>query len=532
VVDRQATPAPGRGSHDLAHWIRVFEAQVDYIHRTLRGLGANRSDIDDLVQEVLLVMWRRRASYDAQRPLRPWIAGIAFRAVQEQRRRTARELLVDAPDMLADVPSTDEQMEAAQTRQLVYEALSRVPERQRIVLVMHEIDGQPIRDIAHALGIPRFTLYSRLQGGLKAFAREMRREQVVAALAPEFRLLTHRALLAVQGDCPGMSPEQRRRTLRGLVLLADRPRPDRSWRASSSQWLSLAAGAAVMAGAALLAIVGPVFRERSSGGGGREGVFALGREPNSVLTGPAFRAAARAPSPPRLEVVARPPTPFHGLVGHWRFDDHRGSATARDVSGEGNDCMLRRMDPETAWNRGAISGGVKLTGKGWLECPTTGALTKLSQEITITAWVTRGTVIQNYRALVARQLDVGRQDEFMFGFANGQLLFASHVWKGRLMRPLPPGLERWFHVAVTRRQDGLVVLFVNGTEIGRGQTRPGRLPGAGNPLIVGAAVNGWDPTRTEARFDGAIDDLAIYDRALAPAEIEALVAGRGSLSLL
>ena len=154
---------------------------------------------------------------------------------------------------------------------------------------------------------------------------------------------------------------------------------------------------------------------------------------------------------------------------------------------------------------------MKLTGKGWLECPATGALTELSQEITVAAWVTRGTVIQNYRALVTRQLDVGRQDEFMFGFANGQLLFASHVWKGRLMRPLPPGLERWFHVAVTRRQDGLVVLFVNGTEIGRGQTRPGRLPGAGNPLIIGAAVNGWDPTRTEARFDGAIDDLAIHD---------------------
>ena len=511
----------------------MFEAQIDYIHRTLRGLGANRSDIDDLVQEVLLAMWRRRASYDAQRPLRPWIAGIAFRAVQEQRRRTSRELLVDAPDMLADVPSTDEQMEAAQTRQLVYEALSRVPERQRIVLVMHEIDGQPIRDIAQALGIPRFTLYSRLQGGLKAFAREMRREQVVAALAPEFRLLTPRALLAVQRDGPGMPPEQRRRTLRGLVLLlADRPRPDRSWRASPSRWLSLAAGAAVMAGAALLAITGPVFRERSPGGGGRELMFALGREPGSVPIGPAFRAAAREPSPPRLEVVARPPTPSHGLVGHWRFDDDRGSATARDVSGEGNDCLLRRLDPETAWNRGAASGGVKLTGKGWLECPATGALTELSQEITIAAWVTRGTVIQNYRALVARQLDVGRQDEFMFGFANGQLLFASHVWKGRLMRPLPPGLERWFHVAVTRRQDGLVVLFVNGTEIGRGQTRPGRLPGAGNPLIIGAAVNGWDPTRTEARFDGAIDDLAIYDRALAPAEIEALVAGRGSLSLL
>ena len=358
----------------------------------------------------------------------------------------------------------------------------------------------------------------------------MRREQVVAALAPEFRLLTPRALLAVQRDGPGMPPEQRRRTLRGLVLLlGDRPRPDRSWRATPSRWL--AAGAAVMAGAALLAITGPAFQERLSGGG-RERIFALDREPGSVPTGPAFRSAARASSPPRLEVVPRPPTPAHGLVGHWRFDDHRGSASARDVSGEGNDCLLRRMDPETAWNRGAISGGVKLTGKGWLECPATGALTELSQEITIAAWVTRGTVIQNYRALVAKQLDVGRQDEFMFGFANGQLLFASHVWKGRLMRPLPPGLERWFHVAVTRRQDGLVVLFVNGTELGRGRTRPGRLPGAGNPLIIGAAVNGWDPTRTEARFDGAIDDLAIDDRALAPAEIEALVAGRGSLSLL
>jgi prepilin-type processing-associated H-X9-DG protein len=114
----------------------------------------------------------------------------------------------------------------------------------------------------------------------------------------------------------------------------------------------------------------------------------------------------------------------------------------------------------------------------------------------------------------------------MFGFANGRLMFSSHSWRGQLMFDLPPALPRWFHVGVTRHPDGTTILFVDGVELGRGMTRRGRLGRGANPLIIGAATNGPDLSRTHARFDGRIDEVLIYDRALSAAEMEALAARR------
>src|SRR5256885_17229573 len=96
-------------------------------------------------------MWRRRASYDPQRPLRPWIAGIAFRVKQQHRRRGARELLRGFVDQTDQAPLPDERLEAASIKAVVLSALARLPERQRTGLVLHDVDGLPMRQISEGL---------------------------------------------------------------------------------------------------------------------------------------------------------------------------------------------------------------------------------------------------------------------------------------------------------------------------------------------------------------------------------------------
>jgi hypothetical protein len=81
-------------------------------------------------------------------------------------------------------------------------------------------------------------------------------------------------------------------------------------------------------------------------------------------------------------------------------------------------------------------------------------------------------------------------------------------------------------VAVARHADGTAILYANGVELGRGHTQPGSLPRDGNPLIIGAAVNGPDPGLTESRFDGLVGEVLVYDRALPPSQIAALAAGQ------
>jgi RNA polymerase sigma-70 factor, ECF subfamily len=152
----------------------AFQAEFDYLCRTLRRLGVPAHDLEDEVHEVFLVLSRKWGEYDASRPLRPYLFGIALRLVAGRRRRARRDVSRSAEDISDGGPQPDEALEAAYARELVLRALDRVPLPRRAVLVMHDIDEMPMRTIAEALSLPLFTGYSRLRKARKEFERAVK----------------------------------------------------------------------------------------------------------------------------------------------------------------------------------------------------------------------------------------------------------------------------------------------------------------------------------------------------------------------
>lgn len=151
--------------------LRAFESEFDYLTRTLRRLGVSPADLEDLAHEVFLVLYRGWEKYDPERPLRPYLFGIAFRVASNHLRRRRREHPHASIDMLSDLsPGPEQALEAEQNRRLVLEALEKVPLSRRAVLIMHDIDCLPMNEIAASLSIYRFTGYSRLRKARKEFA--------------------------------------------------------------------------------------------------------------------------------------------------------------------------------------------------------------------------------------------------------------------------------------------------------------------------------------------------------------------------
>jgi RNA polymerase sigma-70 factor (ECF subfamily) len=66
---------------------------------------------------------------------------------------------------------------AQQQRQLLARALAALDLDKRAVLVMHDVDGHPMPEIAEALSIPLNTAYSRLRLAREQFAIAVRRMQ-------------------------------------------------------------------------------------------------------------------------------------------------------------------------------------------------------------------------------------------------------------------------------------------------------------------------------------------------------------------
>ena len=105
-----------------------------------------------------------------------------WNVVGQSRRRGAgaanvRHICVDLQDAEAAAEVPDERVDhersllANEARDIVYEALDELPLERRALLVMHDLEGQPVPAIAQAMGAPLNTTYSRLRLARDQFAR-------------------------------------------------------------------------------------------------------------------------------------------------------------------------------------------------------------------------------------------------------------------------------------------------------------------------------------------------------------------------
>jgi RNA polymerase sigma-70 factor (ECF subfamily) len=161
----------------------LFEAEFAYVFHTLRRLGVREADLEDVTHDVFITIHRLLPEYDPSRPLRPWLFGVAFRVASDYRRlaRHEREIPEEPRREPVDsAPLADEQLAAEQARRLVIDALSELELDRRAVLILHDIDGHAMSQIAQALSIPLNTAYSRLRLGreqLKAAVERARRRR-------------------------------------------------------------------------------------------------------------------------------------------------------------------------------------------------------------------------------------------------------------------------------------------------------------------------------------------------------------------
>jgi RNA polymerase sigma-70 factor, ECF subfamily len=157
-------------------FLEIYEQQFDYVWRLLRRFGARVRDQEDLAHDVFVAVHRSLARYDRDRPIRPWLFGVAFRVVSDYRKKASfeREIPVDE-HLTASTPAVAlDRLEAAERQALVAEGLARIPLDQRAVFVMHELEGESVPDIARALGINHNTCYSRLRLARDRFTKVVR----------------------------------------------------------------------------------------------------------------------------------------------------------------------------------------------------------------------------------------------------------------------------------------------------------------------------------------------------------------------
>jgi RNA polymerase sigma-70 factor (ECF subfamily) len=144
-----------------------------------RVLG-DRSELDDLVQEVFVIAFRGLSRFRGDAKLSTWLYRVCVNVALGRLRSKARR----APALpYADLDETsdggvnapDLEIERREELARVYQALEQLSPKKRIVFVLHEIQGLDIKEIANIVQAPLVTVRTRLHYARKEFYRAVGR---------------------------------------------------------------------------------------------------------------------------------------------------------------------------------------------------------------------------------------------------------------------------------------------------------------------------------------------------------------------
>lgn len=127
---------------------------------------------EDLTQEVLVALWVKRHTYQPARAFRPWLFAIAVNRCRAYLRSLADHggTLHDA---IGNQTPPEHRVFANERAVQIHAALARLPERQRVVVLLRVWEGLAYADIAEVVGVSEATVRSHMAHALKALRQEL-----------------------------------------------------------------------------------------------------------------------------------------------------------------------------------------------------------------------------------------------------------------------------------------------------------------------------------------------------------------------
>jgi prepilin-type N-terminal cleavage/methylation domain-containing protein len=202
------------------------------------------------------------------------------------------------------------------------------------------------------------------------------------------------------------------------------------------------------------------------------------------------------------------PSPHSGLVSYWSFDEGTGTI-AYDLSGYGNNGTLYNFTGTSGWTIGKIGKALNFDGADdYIEVTNVKGLSSGNMVHTISAWIKVNRLPIN-RAWILLLGQAGAGSHHWLINSTGGTQFG--VWNGGQLSPVLP-IGEWIHIVITF--DGTTLKgYTNGFLFDKTSAT---FNFTSLPLTLAKAYLG------ENYFNGLIDELRIYNRALSDSEIKAI----------
>jgi len=200
-----------------------------------------------------------------------------------------------------------------------------------------------------------------------------------------------------------------------------------------------------------------------------------------------------------------------GLIMHLAFDSDMqdSSVFGNHGTAEGDSAPTLTVDrfgnPNGAYDFDGVNDYIRIQDSNCFD----------SLEYTITTWIYARKSLHSHQYIISKNLRDGSN-------SIGLYVIWSNIYNCGAGYPhsdwvLAGQENRWMHLAVSRSEKGVVNFYLNGEPVGQGNTFPNYA--SDKDLIIGAG----NPDTPSLFFDGFIDDVRIYNKALSADKIAAFV---------
>ncbi|NIP28301.1 MAG: hypothetical protein GWN67_03960, partial [Phycisphaerae bacterium] len=206
-----------------------------------------------------------------------------------------------------------------------------------------------------------------------------------------------------------------------------------------------------------------------------------------------------------------------GLVAHWKFDEGSGS-TATDSAGINNGALVG----DTTWTAGRIDGALSFDGNGdYVVVAPVSVLT--GDTVTAQAWV-RVSDLSGSKPILTQNIFSMTKDGYYFQVSGGRPTFylIDGFKSAQAISPETINTDQWYHVAGTNDGTNLK-LYVDG--LLKSSVPSAGYTGESNNAYIGA------DSISSFYFNGLIDDVRIYDRAVSESEFQDIADPTGRWAL-
>lgn len=205
--------------------------------------------------------------------------------------------------------------------------------------------------------------------------------------------------------------------------------------------------------------------------------------------------------------------PTQGLISYWTFDEG-GGTTAYDSAGNNHGTVYG-----ATWTTGQINGALSFQRVGDYVEVSDSPILNTTNQITLSAWINENSVgIWRFAKIISKGADYYTPHyELYSGSSQNKYVFIVHTGSVEHVVSNVDAMTGWVHLVGT--YDGSEMkIYINGS-LDNVKALTGPISTANNPLYIGKRQNDY-----ERYFNGSIDDVRIYDRALSPEEIQELYA--------